>query len=226
MAAKNATNMIPIVMGTSGDPVTLGLVKTLAQPGGNVTGLSFSVGIEMFTKELEILKETLPIVRRVAVLSNPNNPAHVLWIKEADRAAGLLEVTLQILEARGPRAFDKAFAAMGRERAGAVLVLPDSVFALHCGRLQGLAAKGRLPAMYGGREYTEAGGLMSYGPDVHNNFRRAATYVDKILKGANPADLPVEQPTKFELVINSRTAKALGLAIPQSLLLRADQVIQ
>lgn len=120
VAAKNATNMIPIVMGTSGDPVTLGLVKTLAQPGGNVTGLSFSVGIEMFTKELEILKETLPTVRRVVVLSNPNNPAHVLWIKEAGRAAGLLGVTLQILEARGPHAFDKAFAAMGRERAGAV----------------------------------------------------------------------------------------------------------
>ncbi len=226
VAAKNATRTIPIVMGTAGDPVAIGLVASLAQPGGNVTGLSFSAGVEMFTKELEILKETVPTIRRVAVLSNPANPAHAFWTKDTQPAARSLGVQLQILEARGPQEFDTAFAAMARERAGALLVLADSSFGLHRARLQGLAAKNRLPAMYGSREYAEAGGLMSYGVDVRDNFRRSATYVDKILKGAKPADLPVEQPTKFELVINMKTAKALGLAIPQAVLLRGDQVLE
>jgi putative ABC transport system substrate-binding protein len=226
VAAKNATGTIPIVFGTSGDPVELGLVTSLAQPGGNVTGLSFSVGVEMFGKELELRRETVPTVRRIAVLSNPVNPAHALWTKDAHLAARSLRLQLQLLAARGPQDFDSAFEAMARERAGALLVLADSLFGLHRTRLQGLAAKSRLPAMYGSREYPEAGGLMSYGVDVLDNFRRSARYVDRILKGAKPADLPVEQPAKFEFVINLKTAKALGLTIPPSLLARADQVIE
>src|SRR5262249_10866829 len=149
-----------------------------------------------------------------------------LWAKDTKLAARSLAVQLHFVEARSPQWFDNAFAAMARERAAALLVLADSLFALHRVQLQGLAAKSRLPAMHGSREYVEAGGLMSYGVDVRDNFRRAATYVDKILRGTKPSDLPVEQPTKFELVINLKTAKALGLAVPPSVLLRADQVIE
>src|SRR6266481_338778 len=223
VAAKNATSTIPIVTTSAGDP-GIGLVASLARPGGNVTGLSFSVEMATFGKGLELLKETVPKVRRVAVLSNPANPAHALAIKEV--AARSVGVQLQLLEARGPTELDSAFAAMARERAGAVLVMADSTFGFYRSRLRDLAAKGRLPAMYGLREHPEVGGLMSYGADNRDNFRRAATYVDKILKGAKPADLPVEQPTKFELVINLKTAKTLGLTIPPSLLQRADEVIQ
>ena len=224
--AKRATRTIPIVMGTAADPVGVGLVASLARPGGNVTGLSYSVGLEVLTKQLELLKEIVPAVRRVAVLSNPVNPAHALWRKDSDLAAKSLGVHLQVLEARGPQEFDGAFAAIARERAEALLILADSAFALHRVRLQGLAAKSRLPAMYGSREYTEAGGLASYGVDVRDNFRRSAAYVDKILRGVKPADLPVEQPTKFELVVNHRAAKALGLMMPASVLARADQIIE
>jgi putative ABC transport system substrate-binding protein len=223
VAAKNATSTIPIVTTAAGDPA-VGLVASLARPGGNVTGLSFSVEMATFGKGLELLKETVPKVRRVAVLSNPANPAHALAIKEV--AARSVGVQLQLLVARGPSEIDSAFAAMARERAGALLVMADSTFGFHRTRLRDLAAKGRLPAMYGLREHPEVGGLMSYGADNRDNFRRAATYVDKILKGAKPADLPIEQPTKFELVINLKTAKALGLTIPQSLLGRADEVIR
>jgi putative ABC transport system substrate-binding protein len=226
VAAKNATSTIPIVMATSADPVELGLVASLARPGGNVTGLAFSVGLEVVGKELELLKETVPKVRRVAVLSNPGNPGNVLAIGNVKIRARSLGVQLQFLEARGPNEFEGAFAAMARERAGALLVVPDAVFGLHRARLQDLAAKSRLPAMYGLREHTEAGGLMSYAVDLRDSFRRSATYVDKILKGAKPADLPIEQPTKFELVINLKTAKTLGLTIPPSLLARADHVIE
>ncbi len=226
VAAKNATAMIPIVMINVGDPVGTGLIASLARPGGNVTGLTFSVGMEVVGKPLELLKETVPKVRRVAILSNPANPAHALAIREVKVAARSLGVELQLLEARGPEEFDGAFAAMAKERVGALLVLADSVVFLHRTRLAELAAKSRLPAAYGFRENVEAGGLMSYGIDMRDNARRAATYVDKILKGAKPADLAVEQPTKFELVINLKTAKALGLTIPQSLLLRADEVIE
>jgi putative ABC transport system substrate-binding protein len=223
VAAKNATSTIPIVTTSAGDP-GVGLVASLARPGANVTGLSFSVEMATIGKGLELLKETVPKVRRVAVLSNPANPAHALARKEV--AARSVGVQLQLLEARGPTELDSAFAAMARERAGAVLVIADSTFGFHRTRLRDLAAKGRLPAMYGLREHPEVGGLMSYGADNRDNFRRAATYVDKILRGAKPADLPVEQPTKFELVINLKTAKALGLTIPQSLLQRADEIIQ
>ena len=226
VAAKNATGTIPIVMWGVGDPVGQGLIASLARPGGNVTGLSFSVGSETFGKGLELLKETVPKVRRVAVLSNPANASHALAIENVKVAARLLGVQLQLLEARGPEEFDGAFAAMAKERVAALLVPTDPVFFLHRARLADLAAKNRLPSVHSLREYVEAGGLMSYGPSLADLGRRAATFVDKILKGAKPADLPVEQPTKFELVINLKTAKALGLTIPQSLLLRTDQVIE
>ena len=225
-AAKNATATIPIVGISLGDPVGLGLIASLARPGGNVTGVSYSVGLEIFGKQLELLKETVPKVRRVAILSNPANPAHALVIREVKDAARSLGVQLQLLEARGPSELDGAFAAMAKERGGALLVVTDTLFLLHRTRLTDLAARSRLPAAYGVREYVQAGGLMSYGPSLPDLFRHAATLVDKILKGAKPADLPVEQPTKFELVINRKTAKTLGLTIPPLLLLRADQVIE
>jgi len=226
VAAKNVTRTIPIVMATGGDPVGLGLVASLARPGGNVTGLAYGVGMDVVGKGLELLKETVPKVRRVAVLSNPANPSQALAIKNVSATARAVGVQLQLLEARGPNEFDNAFAAMSRERAEALFVLVDPFFGFHRARLSELAAKSRLPAMYGSREYAEAGGLMSYGADFRHSFRRSATYVDKILKGAKPADLPIEQPTQFELVINLKTAKMLGLTIPPSLLLRADQVIE
>ena len=225
-AAKNATETIPIVMIGVGDPAGIGLIASLARPGGNVTGLSFSVGPEIIGKGLELLKETVPKVRRVAILSNPANPAQPLAMREVNVAARSLGVQLQLLEARGPNEFDGAFAAMAKERVGALLVVADGLFILHRTRLADLAARSRLPAIYGYREHVEAGGLMSYGSSLRDLWRRAATYVDKILKGAKPADLPVEQPTKFELVVNLKTAKALGLTIPQSVLVRADEVIQ
>jgi putative ABC transport system substrate-binding protein len=226
LAAKNATSTIPIVMGTSADPVGSGLVASLARPGGNVTGLSFSVGLEVVGKELELLKETVPNARRVAVLSNPANPGNVRALETVKTRARALGVQLQILEARGPDEFEAAFAAMARERAQALLVVPDAVFGFHRAPLQVLAAKSRLPTMYGLREHAEAGGLMSYAVDLRDSMRRSATYVDKILKGAKPADLPIEQPTQFELVINLKTAKALGLTIPPSVLVRANEVIR
>ncbi len=226
-AAKNATETIPIVMMSgSADPVGLGLIASLARPGGNVTGLSFSAGPEIFGKGLELLKETVPKVRRVAILSNPANLVQPLIMRELNVTARSLGVQLQLLEARGPNEFDGAFATMAKERVGALLVVADSIFILHRTRLADLAARSRLPAAYGTRENVVAGGLMSYGPSVRDLVRRSATFVDKILKGAKPADLPVEQPTKFELVINLKTAKALGLTIPQAVLERADEIIQ
>jgi len=226
MAAKNATETIPIVMIAVRDPVGTGLIAGLARPGGNVTGVSGSAGLEWVAKQLELLKETVPEIRRVAILSNPANAYHQLAIREVNVAARSLGVRLQLLEARGPNEFDGAFAAMAKERVGALLVLSDGIFSLHRTRLADLAAKSRLPAAYGVRESVEAGGLMSYGPSLLDSYRQAATYVDRILRGAKPAELPVEQPTKYELVINLKTAKALGLTIPQSLLVRADEIIQ
>jgi ABC-type uncharacterized transport system substrate-binding protein len=225
-AAKNATETITIVMVPVGDPVGLGLIASLAHPGGNVTGVSYSAGgLEIIGKQLELLKETLPKIRRVAILLNPANPTRPLTLKDVNAAARSLVVQLQLLEARDPIEFDSGFAAMAKERIGALVVMADTMYVLHRIRLAELAARNRLPAAYGWREHAEAGGLMSYGPSLSELFRRSATFVDKILKGAKPGDLPVEQPTKFEFVINLKTAKALGLTIPQSLLLRADQVI-
>src|SRR5256712_4884023 len=225
-AAKNATETIPIVMIYVRDPVGTGLIASLARPGGNVTGVSGYAGLEIVAKQLELLKETVPKIRRVAILSNPDNAYHQLAIREVNVAARSLGVQLQLLEARGPNEFDGAFAAMAKERVGALLVLSDAIFGSHRTRLADLAARSRLPAAFGVRDDVEAGGLMSYGPSILDSYRQAATYVDRILRGAKPAELPVERPTKFELVINMKTAKALGLTIPQSVLLRADEVIQ
>ena len=225
VVAKQATRTIPIVMAGSGDPVGGGLVAGLAQPGGNVTGLSLSAP-ELAGKQLQLLKEIVPKVARVAVLWNPTNRASHSLVEEAKVAARSLRVQLQILEARRPDELQTAFAAMARERAGALLVFSDGMFLLQRTRITDFAAKSSLPAMYARREFVDAGGLMSYASSLGENLRRAAAYVDKILKGAKPADLPVEQPTKFELVINLKTAKTLGLTIPPSLLLRADHVIE
>jgi putative ABC transport system substrate-binding protein len=225
IAAKNATTTIPIVMVAVGDPVGTGLVASLARPGGNVTGLSF-LAPEMVGKQLELLKEVVPRVSRVAVLWNPVNPFGALVLREAKVAARSLAVELQILEARGPSDFDSAFVAMAGGRAGALLVLADAMFFLHRTRIVDHVTRSRLPAMFNLREFADAGGLIAYAVSLTDSFRRAATHVHKILKGATPADLPVEQPTRFELVINRKAAKALGLTIPPSVLIRADQVIQ
>jgi putative ABC transport system substrate-binding protein len=224
-AAKRATGTIPIVMAAIIDPVASGLVASLARPGGNLTGQSM-MSPDLAEKHLEILKEVVPKVSRVALLHNPANPGAAPQVQHAQDAARALGVRLQILGAKGPSEIDSAFAAMTNERAGAVIVLVDAVLQINRARITDLAARHRLPAVYGLHEYVEAGGLMAYGPNRLDMFRRAASYVDKILKGAKPADLPIEQPTKFELVINLKTAKALGLTIPQSLLSRADEVIQ
>jgi putative ABC transport system substrate-binding protein len=224
-AAKQATGTIPIVVATVIDPVGAGLVASLARPGGNITGLSQMVP-DLVGKQLELLKEVAPKISRVALLSNPANPAHALAIRDVEVAARSLGVQLQLLEARGPGEIESAFAAMTTERAGAVIILVDSMLIDHRTRIADLAARRRLPTVSATIDTAEAGGLMAYGPSVRDMFRRAAAYVDKILKGAKPADLPIEQPTKFELVINLRTARALGLTIPQSVLLRADQVIE
>ena len=226
LAAKKATRTIPIVMASGGDPVAEGLVASLARPGGNITGLSGTAGPEIGGKRLGLLKEAVPKASRMAFLSNPANKSSAASLGETKKAARSLKVQLQILEAREPSELERAFAAMRRERAGALLVLNDGMFLIHRTQITLLAAKQGLPTMFGGREYVDAGGLMSYAASGRDNFRRAAIYVYKILKGAKPGDLPIEQPTKFELVVTLKAAKALGLTIPQSLLQRADEVIQ
>ena len=225
LAAKDATTTIPIVMAGVGDPVGSGLVASLARPGGNVTGL-IALSTDLTGKQLEFLKDVLPTVSRVALLWNPANPAHALMVREADVAARALGVQLHRVEAGGPDAFDRAFAAMTSAHAGALLVMGDGMFFQHRRRLAELAATSRLPTMHNIRPFVEAGGLMAYGPSPLDTRRGAATYVDKILKGAKPADLPVEQPTKFELVINLKTAQALGLTLSPAFLFRADEVIK
>ena len=225
-AAKQATQTIPIVMANASDPVGAGLVASLNRPGGNITGLSTAPGPEIYGKHLELLKETFPRLTRVAILSNPANRFSALALREAETTARAFKVSLQILEARNPDEFETAFAAATKERAGALLVVEDPMFFGERTRLANFAAKSRLPAIYGILEYVEVGGLMAYAAERTDMFRRAATYVDKILKGAKPADLPVEQPTKFELVINLKTAKQIGVTIPQSVLYRADKVIR
>ena len=206
-AAQSVTKTIPIVMTNQSDPVVSGLVASLARPGGNITGLSLLTP-EIVGKQLQVLKEVIPGLSRVAVLRNPTNKAHALSWKEAEVAARSLRVQPHTFETRDSGEFDGAFATMTRERAGALLVLGDSLFFLNRTRIADLAAKQRLPTMFGQREHAEAGGLMAYGANLSDMFRQAATFVDKILKGAKPADLPVEQPTKFELGINLKTAKA------------------
>jgi putative ABC transport system substrate-binding protein len=228
LAAKQATRTIPIVFAGAGDPIGSGLVTSLARPGGNVTGLSV-LSPELVGKCLEQLKQAVPGVSRVAVLWQPGGFGERTekdTLKGAEVAGRGLGVRLQFVEARGQADFDRAFSDMTKARAGALTVFVSNFFFVERRRLVDLAAKNRLPAVYQLREFVDAGGLMSYGPNLADVFRRAATYVDKILKGAKPADLPVEQPTKFELVINLKTAKALGLRIPAVLLARADEVIE
>jgi putative ABC transport system substrate-binding protein len=224
-AAKQATGMIPIVMAVAADPVGTGFVASIARPGGNITGLSM-MAPELVGKQMELLKELVPKISRVALLWNPANVANPPQLPHAQDAARALGVRLQSLEARGPSEIDSAFVAMTKERAGAVIVLVDAMFADHRTRIADLTAKSRRPAVYGLTDHAEAGGLMAYGANLADMYRRAATYVDKILKGTKPADLPVEQPTKFELIINLKAAKQIGLEIPQSVLYRADKVIK
>jgi putative ABC transport system substrate-binding protein len=225
-AVKQATATIPVVMGVSRDPVGAGFIASLARPGGNITGLANDPGPEIIGKNLELLKEAAPRVSRVAFLWNPVPPGAGTSKNVVESAARKLGVTFQSVEVRGRDEFEGAFAAMVRERANGLVVATDPVMVGPRGEVVLLAARSRLPAVYGLREFAEAGGFMSYGPNIADLFRRAATYVDKILKGAKAGDLPVEQPTKFELVINLKTAKTLGLTIPPSLLGRADEVIE
>jgi putative ABC transport system substrate-binding protein len=225
LAAKKASATIPIVFVSVSDPVGSGLVASLARPGENITGLTVLVP-ELSGKRLELLKEAIPSVIRVAALWNPANPAQELVWKEIQAAAQELRLQLQSLEVRSANDFDIAFEAVLRERAQALIPTPEPLINTQLKRIVEFAAKNRLPAMYGGPEVVDAGGLMSYAPNYTDHYRRTATYVDKILKGAKPADLPVEQPTKFELVINLKTAKQIGLTIPQKMLARADKVIK
>ena len=225
-AAQQATAALPIVMVGVGDPVAVGLVASLARPGGNVTGLTISTGQEIYGKHLELLKEILPKLSRIAVVIDPRSPYYTANRRELDSAAQVLGITLLIHEVRSPAEVERAFAAMPGQRAGAVFAVPNPFVYSDRQQILALAARQRLPGAYGFREFVDGGGLVYYGTDLPAMWRRAATYVDKILKGAKPADLPVEQPTKFELVINLKTAKALGLTIPQSVLARADHVVE
>ncbi len=224
-AAKKATTTTPIVT-VSSDTVGLGLVKSMAHPGGNITGLSFGQGEGFGGKWLELIKETMPKVSRVGIIWNLANRSSIGTIKELERLAPTLNFQLSSHPVRSAADIDAAFAAASRVRVAAFIVLTDPLVVARKAQLVGLTAAGRIPTVYGLREFVDAGGLMSYGPSLVDLWRRAAAYVDKILKGAKPGDLPVEEPTTFELVINMKTAKAIGLTIPQSLLLRADRVIE
>lgn len=224
-AAKRATSTIPIVAANHPDPVGSGLVTSLARPGANVTGLSLlSPGLRI--KQLELLREAVPQLTSVAVLSNPASPLHKRDVRELETGARPLKVRLVVVEASAPSEFTEAFSVMVAKGAGALIILAGSMFFAYRRRLAELAAGNRLPSTYAFREYAEAGGLMTYGVDLRDNFRRAAGYVDRILNGAQPGDLPIEQPTRFELVINLKTAKTLGLTIPRSLLARADRILE
>ena len=226
LGAKKATTRIPIVIALTAFPVELGLVDSLARPGGNITGPSSGTGPELFGKRLELLKEILPTVSRVAVLSDPNNASTVTNKHGLLAPARSLGITLHHVEARTAVDLEPAFLAMKRDKAEALVTMNSNFIVNHLRRIVDLASKSRLPAMYMESRWVEGGGLMSYGPSYLDQYRRAAAYVDRILKGAKPADLPIERPSKFELAINLKTAKALGLTIPPSLLLRADEVIQ
>jgi len=224
-AAQKATSTVPVVMTGVGDPVGFGFVKSLARPGGNITGLS-NLNVDLGPKRLEMLLAMVPKLSRVAVLVNPANPNHTTVLKTIQAAAQKSRARILPVEARTPQEIEDAFSIMTRNRAGAVIVSADALFSQQRRRITELAAKNRLPTISVNRESVEAGGLMSYGESRAEIFRRVSTYVDKILKGAKPGDLPVEQPTKFELIINGKTAKTLGLKIPNSLLVSADKVIE
>ncbi len=227
LAAKSATRNIPIVFTNIADPIRAGLVASLAHPEGNMTGLT-TINVELSAKRLELLKEVVPKARRVAVFINPATPPAPFLLKETETAAGVLGLELRVVEVRRAEELEKGFSEITKSRAGALLVLPDPLHNVQQNqtRIADLAMRNRLPMMAPYRGNAEAGGLMSYGTNLPELFRQGATYVDKILKGAKPADLPVEQPTRFELVINMKTAKALRLTFPQSILIRADHIIQ
>jgi len=225
VAAKNATQTIPIVMTNSGDAVKEGFVASLARPGGNITGLT-QISPDLAGKRLQVLKELIPQLARVAILWHPLHPNTPTTFKETQAAAEVLRLQVLSLEVKDPKAFEDAFATMAKERIGALVVLRDPFTVRHRTLIVDSAIKARIPAIYETNDYVQAGGLMSYGPDFAELYRRSAVYVDKILKGGNPANLPVEQPTKFELAINAKTARAIGLAIPQPLLIRAERLIE
>ncbi|HYU20152.1 MAG TPA: ABC transporter substrate-binding protein [Chloroflexota bacterium] len=224
-AARDATNTIPIVFARSDDPVRFGLVSSLARPGGNATGLT-TISTQLIGKRLELLKEALPGVSRVGVLWNPAIVERTSEFPDVEAAAQMLGLQVVSLEAREASELQAAFEAAIRQQADVIFTLDNALLSVHSAELAGLTTKHRLPMMSANRDYAAVGGLMSYGPDYLEQYRRAATYVNKILKGAKPADLPVEQPTKFEFVINLKTAQALGLTLPQSILLQATEVIQ
>jgi putative ABC transport system substrate-binding protein len=222
-AAKTVTQTVPIVMATSADPVGTGLVANLNQPGGNITGLSLQTA-ELSGKRLQLLTEIVPGLARVAVLSNPLNPNNS--VEQTKAAAQALGIETHVVEVQAPDKFESAFAAVTAAHAGALMVLPDPLLYGQHPRIVTFTAASHLPALFPEREVAEAGGLIAYGPSIPASFQRAAAYVDKILRGAKPADLPVEQPTKFELVVNLQTARAIGVTIPTSILVRADEVIE
>jgi ABC-type uncharacterized transport system substrate-binding protein len=226
LAAKHATTTIPIVIGFVGDPVGSGVVASLARPGGNITGWTHLAGLELAGKRLELMKETIPGVSRIGALWNPANPGNAPFVKELEAAARALKVQLHPAGVQDPKELESAFAALARQRVEALVVVADGMFLSQRDRIVALAARSRLPAMYPSTDLVEAGGLMAYSVNLPDMFRRGASYVDRILKGAKPRDLPIEQPTKFELAINLKTAKALGLTIPPSVLGRADRVIE
>jgi len=225
-AARNATRTIPIVMAASSDALGEGFVTSLARPDGNITGMTFLAGPELAGKQLELLKELVPSASRVTVFENPDNSSHAAFVRELTSAAPVRRVRLQVVGARSPDQLAQAFATTTKDGTTALLVLTDSLFYGRRRPILSFAAKSRLPAIYSQREFVDEGGLMSYGPSLSDMYRRAVAHVDKILKGAKPADIPVEQPTKFELVINLKTAKALEITIPYSITLRADKVIE
>jgi len=225
LAAKQATTTIPIVMGFAADPVGSGIVRSLARPGGNITGWTHQ-GLELRAKYLELLKEAVPAATRFGVLWNPANPVHQSSMGVIEASARRLKVNLYPVGVREPKELESAFSLLAGKRADALVVYPDGMFQSQTSLIVALAAQRRFPAIYGIRDYIEAGGLMTYGTNLYDMFRLGASLADKILRGAKPADLPVVQPTKFELIINLKTAKALGLAIPPSVLARADEVIQ
>jgi putative ABC transport system substrate-binding protein len=224
-AVKQATSTIPIIMAFSGDPVGTGLVASLARPGGNLTGLSF-MSPDLSAKRLELLREAFPKITRVATLWNPDDPVYALELSRTHSAARALGITLQAIEVRARHDFEAAFAAMARDRVDALIVFSHTLTIQGRREVIDLANRYRLPTMYGLREFVSDGGLVAYGPSLTALYRRAAFYVDKILKGARPGDLPVEQPAKFELVVNLKTSQALGLTIPPSLMARADHVVE
>ncbi len=226
LAAKQATTTIPIVIGFVAEPVASGLVASLARPGGNITGWTHVAGLELGAKRLQLLKEAVPGATRIGALWNPANPIHEPILKDMEAAARVLKVQLHPVGVQDPKELESAFAALARRRAQALFVFLDGMFLAQKDRIIALAARSRLPAIYGISELAEAGGLMAYGVNLPELYRRGASYVDRILKGAKPADLPVERPTRFYLVINLKTAKVLGLTIPPSFLLRADRIIE